>query len=102
MSTKPYALRIPQGLLELAELKSKMDHTDKATALRQLLYAGAEECVVKLLAAGRLTVGRAAELLDVSIYDVYQLAREHGVELGATAKQYAAAHQTARKLRVRG
>lgn len=37
MSAKPYALRIPKGLLELAELKSKADRTDKATALRQLL-----------------------------------------------------------------
>lgn len=101
MSTKPYALRIPRGLLELAELKSKVDRTDKATALRQLLYAGAEECVLELLSAGQLTVGRAAELLELSVYDVHRLAREHGVELGATAEQYVKAHQVAQRLRVR-
>lgn len=98
MSTKPYALRLPKGLLELAELKSKADRTDKATALRQLLYAGAEEYVLELLSQGRLTIGRAAELLEMSIYDVQRLAQEHGIELGATADQYQKARETAARL----
>jgi predicted HTH domain antitoxin len=98
MSTKPYALRLPKGLLELAELKSKADRTDKATALRQWLYAGAEEYVLKLLSEGRLTIGRAAELLEMSIHDVQRLAQEHGIELGATANQYHEARKTAERL----
>lgn len=98
MSTKPYALRLPKGLLELVELKSKADRTDKATALRQLLYAGAEEYVLELVAEGRLTIGRAAELLEMSIYDMQRLAREHGIELGATADQYQKTRETARRL----
>jgi predicted HTH domain antitoxin len=98
MSTKPYALRLPKGLLELAELKSKADRTDKATALRQWLYAGAEEYVLKLLSEGRLTIGRAAELLEMSIHDVQRLAQEHGIELGATANQYHKARKTAERL----
>lgn len=98
MSTKPYALRLPKGLLELAELKSKADRTDKATALRQLLYAGAEEYVLELLSEGKLTIERAAELLEMSIYDVQRLAQEHGVELGATAAQYQKARETVERL----
>ena len=98
MSKKPYALRIPEGLLELAELKGKADRTDKATALRQLLYAGAEEYILELLADGELTLGRAAELLELSVYDVQRLAQECGVELGATAEQYERARETARRL----
>jgi hypothetical protein len=39
---KPVALRIPDHLLELAALKARRDRVDKATALRQILYAGAE------------------------------------------------------------
>ncbi len=98
MSTKPYALRLPRGILELAELKSKADRTDKATALRQLLYAGAEEYVLELLSEGRLTIERAAELLEMSIYDIQRLAQEHGVELGATADQYQKARETVGRL----
>lgn len=98
MSTKPYALRIPKGLLELAEMKSKVDRIDKATALRQLLYAGAEEYVLELVSEGKLSLGRAAELLELSVYDIQRLAEERGIELGATADQYEKARVTAEKL----
>ena len=98
MSTKPYALRLPKGLLELAELKSKADRTDKATALRQLLYTGAEEYVLKLVSEGKLSIGRAAELLDLSVYELQRLARERGVELGAGVEQYERARRTAEEL----
>jgi len=98
MSTKPYALRIPKGLLELAEMKSKVDRIDKATALRQLLYTGAEEYVLQLVAEGKLSLGRAAELLEMSIYDIQRLAQERGIKLSATADQYEKARETAKKL----
>lgn len=98
MTTKPYPLRIPEGLLELAEIKSQTERTDKTTALRQLLYAGAEEYVLGLISEGRLSVGRGAELLEVSILDVQRLAQEQGVELGAIVEQYERARETARKL----
>lgn len=98
MSKKVYPLRLSTGLLELAELKGKEERTDKPTALRQWLYAGAEEYVLDLLSAGRLTIARAAELLELSIYDLPRLAQEQGIELGATAEQYEKARQTARRL----
>ena len=98
MTTKPYPLRIPEGLLELAEIRSQAERTDKTTALRQLLYAGAEEYVLGLISEGRLSVGRGAELLEVSILDIQRLAQEQRVELGATAEQYERARKTARNL----
>ncbi len=98
MRTKPYPLRIPRGLLELAELRCKEERTDKATALRQLLYAGAEEYVLRLLEEGRLTVGRAAELLELSVYDLHRLAQDHRAKIGATEEQYRRARDTARGL----
>jgi hypothetical protein len=39
-----------------------------------------------------------AELLDLSVYDVEQKARERGIEVGATAEQYRQAIETARQL----
>jgi hypothetical protein len=39
-TTRPYPLRIPEGLMELAEAKARTERTDRSTALRQLLYAG--------------------------------------------------------------
>ena len=99
MTNRPYPLRIPKGILQLAELRSQEERTDKTTALRQWLYAAAEEYAFKRLAEGRLTTSQMAELLDMSVYDVQRKAQERGLELGATAEQYHHALETVRQLR---
>lgn len=87
-ASRPYPLRIPENLMELAEAKSRSERTDRATALRQLLYAGAEEYVLELLSSGRISSGKAAELLDTTVYRVHELAIERGVEIGARLEDY--------------
>jgi len=99
MTNRPYPLRIPEGVLQLAELRSQEERTDKTTALRQWLYAAAEEYAFKRLAEGRLTVSQMAKLLDMSVYDVQRKAQERGTELGATAEQYHYVLEKARQLR---
>jgi hypothetical protein len=99
MINRPYPLRIPEGVLQLAEMRGQEERTDKTTTLRQWLYAAAEEYAFKRLAEGRLTLAQTAELLDMSVYDVQHKAREYGLELGATAEQYSHALETARQLR---
>ena len=86
--SKPYPLRVPENLLELAEAKGRTERTDRSTALRQLLYAGAEEYVMELLLEGRVSSGKAAEILDTSVHRVHELAREHSVEAGADEEDY--------------
>ena len=98
MSKRAYPLRIPTGLLELATLRSQEERIDKATTLRQWLYAGAEGYVLDRLSEGRLTLSRAAELLEMSVYDVQHLARKRGIAIGATEEQYRKARQTIREL----
>ena len=46
-----------------------------------------ESRVLKLVAEGRMSIGRAAELLELTIYDLYHLAETHGIELGASDEQ---------------
>jgi Uncharacterised protein family (UPF0175) len=87
-STKPYPLRIPENLIELAEAKSRLEWTDRSTALRQLMYAGAEDYMVGLLEQGRISSGKAAEILDTTVRRVHELARERGVEIGASAEDF--------------
>jgi hypothetical protein len=95
---KVVPLRIPEHLDELAALRAQEEHTDKATALRQWLHHGAADYVLKLVADGRVSVGRAAELLDVTVYDIHHLAERHGVELGATDEQRERSHALAARL----
>lgn len=98
MNTIPYPLRIPRELLELAKHKAKEEHADQATALRQILYLGAEEYVLHLVESGRISIGRAAELLGTTIFDIHLLAQRRHIEIGATPEQQAKSAQTMYRL----
>lgn len=54
--------------------------------------------LLKLLESGRISIGKAAELLKTSVQDIYRLAEKHGVRLGATPEQRKKGLETARKL----
>jgi len=47
-----------------------------------------------LLADGRLSLSRAAELLDCSTAEVHRLAAEHAIRLGGDANDYARARDS--------
>ena len=98
MKKHVYPLRISEGLMELVRRKSHEERTDQATALRQWLYVGAEEYVLDLLQQGRVTLSQAAQLLELSVYDVQRLAQEQGISIGATANQAEKALETATSL----
>ena len=98
MASEPYPLRIPESLLSLVDSKAREDRTDRSTALRQLLYAGAEDYVIELLKRGRISVSRAAELLDVSLYRVQEMAREHNAHIPFKAEDYERGRDTASQL----
>lgn len=91
MKTTPYPVRLPRRLLELADLRAAEEQVDRSTALRQLLHAGAVGYVLELLGKGRISLSKAAELLDSSPLAVTEKARERGVELGAGLDEYRAA-----------
>lgn len=80
-------LRIPENLDDLAAISAREQHTDKAVALRQWMHEGAAHFLLNLVAEGRVSMGRAAEMLDVPIFDLYRLAETHGIELGASEEQ---------------
>ncbi len=98
MTTTAYPLRIPEEIMELSRLHSRDEHTDQATTLRKFLYVGAEEYLLELVAEGRISIGRAAELLHSTVYDLHRMARRHGIELGATVEQVKLSHATGEKI----
>ncbi len=80
MPTKAYPLRIDERILDLANLRAKEEYVDKSTALRQLLYQGAEEYALRLYEDGRISIGKVSELLGKSIYDVQRLLKKKGIK----------------------
>lgn len=93
-----YPLKLREEIIPILELKSKEEHTNKAVVLKQLIYQSLEEYVLRLCAEGRLSVAKAAEILDKSVYDIHRLSREKGVLLTASEEQLSASRQLVDKL----
>ena len=96
--TQVQPLRIEDKIMKIVELKSKDEHTNKTVAIRQFLYSGAEEYLLRLCSQGRFSIGKAAEILRKSIYDLQESARQKGIEIGITAKEYNESKKIAHKL----
>ena len=82
-----YPMKIREEIMPIIELKSKEEHSNKAIVLKQLLYKGLEDYLLGLIAKGRLTVGRAAEILGVSVYDIQEMAKSREIKLTASQDQ---------------
>ena len=98
MTTTAYPLRIPEEILSISKLRAKEEHLDQATALRQFLHTGVEKYLLHLVADGRISIGKAAELLHRSLYDLERTAKKYGIELGATAEQINKSRKNADKV----
>lgn len=73
--------------MNLAKIRARQHRLDQSTALKQMLYAGAEDYVLELLEQGRISMGKAAELLDATVYDIQELAKNRKIDLGPTLEQ---------------
>lgn len=85
--TVVYPIKLKDDIMPLIELKSREEHTNKAIVLKQFLYQGLKNYVIDLVGKGRLSVGKAAEILDLSIYDIHDIAKSKGLKLSATKEQ---------------
>lgn len=95
---KQIMLRIEENILKLAELRSKEEHTSKTAAIKQFLYSGAEDYLLRMCPQGRISMGKAAEILHKGIYDLQESARKKGIEFGITAKEYNESKKIAHEL----
>jgi len=98
MKSISYPLRIDERIIELVNLKSKDEYIDKSTALRKLLYQGVEDYVIELYIESRLSIGKVAEILGKSIYDVHKLLIKRGVKIEHDEKIISASEKTAKKI----
>ena len=93
-----YPIKLKEEIMPLIELKSKEEHTNKAIVLKQLIYGGLGDYVIKLCAKGRLSVGKAAEILDLTVYDINSMAKKMGVKLTASEEQLQSSKKLLSKL----
>jgi len=95
--TVVYPLKLKDEIMPLIELKSKEERTNKSIVLKQFLYKGLEHYVIELVNKGRLSIGKAAEILDLSIYDIHEIAKAKDLKLSATKEQWQKSKEVIRK-----
>jgi predicted HTH domain antitoxin len=75
--------RVPDDLEDALEEYVAAENVGRSTAIRQLLAEGLEEWRVEraldLLGEGRVTLSRAAEIADVSVWELRRRANEADV-----------------------
>ena len=91
-------VRLSEKIKPLIDLKTKEEHLSRSVVIKQFVYEGLEEYALKLCSKGRLSIGRAAEILDRSIYDLQEIAKEKKIDLSATEKAAEKSEETVKKL----
>ena len=83
MTEVTVSARIPKEMEAEVETLMKEEHLEKSAALRKIMHMGLEryrqERALRLLAQGRVTLSRAAELAKVSIWEMLEMVRERRI-----------------------
>ena len=71
---------MPKNIEDILDLRSKEEHIDRVSVLKQMLWDGVESYLVNQYSGGKISKGRLAELLNLDIYDVNDVLEEHHIK----------------------
>lgn len=71
---------VPKNIDNILDLRSREEHIDRISVLKQMLWDGVESYLVNQYSSGKLSKGKLAELLDLDIYDVNEVLEKHHVK----------------------
>jgi predicted HTH domain antitoxin len=73
-------VRLPKNIAKAILHRVRTEKVDESTAIRQLLALGIEEYAVKLYREGRVTLGEASVLANVTLREMIDALLAHGVK----------------------
>lgn len=79
METIAKTTRMPSSLLKGVLYRTKREGVDESTSLRQLVQLGLLEYGIQLYREGKVSLREAAEIGNVSVREMLEIAQEHGV-----------------------
>ncbi len=84
-------LRLSKRALQRLEAIRTIEKTDRSTLFKEFIEDGLRKRTVKLYSAGKLSAGRAAEILDISLREFLELLEQECVSVSwdsAAIKEY--------------
>ena len=92
MSTEMISARFAKDEIAVINERAKEEKTDKTTALRRIFSLGAKqyklEKAVKQYSESKISIGRAAELAGVSIWEMMDELKRRGIANPLTKEDY--------------
>ncbi len=90
MSQEHVTTRVPEELYEDIERVQEQEKTDTSTTVKRLLEEGVKNWkisdAVERYQNGEVSVGKAAELAEVSLWEFTEVLEQRGVELNYSEK----------------
>lgn len=71
---------VPKNIDNILDLRSREEHIDRISVLKQMLWDGVESYLVNQYSSGKISKGKFAELLDLDIYDVNEVLEKHHIK----------------------
>ena len=96
MSTEMISARFAKDEIAVINERAKEEKTDKTTALRRIFSLGAKqyklEKAVKQYSESKVSIGRAAELAGISIWEMMDELKRRGIANPLTKEEYAGSY----------
>ncbi len=84
-------LRLSKRALQRLEAIRTIEKTDRSTLVKKFIEDGLRKTTVKLYSASKLSAGRAADILDISLREFFELLEQQNVSVSwdsADVKDY--------------
>ena len=88
---------IPKNIDIILDQRSREEHIDKISVLKQMLREGTEFYLVDRYSHGRISKDRLAELLDWDIYEVNKLLEKYHVRSSISYERFTRGIELAEK-----
>ncbi|NIQ07141.1 MAG: ribbon-helix-helix protein, CopG family [Candidatus Korarchaeota archaeon] len=90
MSKKSVSLRLKEATLDYLTQKAEAENLSLSDVIRRLLAKAIdidkEEKAIEMYREGKVSLGRASEIADVSIWEMEELLKERGISLQLSAE----------------
>ncbi len=73
-------VRLSRSLVKAILHRVRTEKVDESTAIRQLLALGIEDYAVKLYLEGKVTLGEASTLANVTLREMIDILLAHGIK----------------------
>ena len=79
---------IPKNIDRILDMRSREQHVDKISVLKQMVWNGVEFYLTDQYSNGKISKDKLADLLGLDVYDVNELLEKHHVKASISYERF--------------